>query len=465
MKKIVSFILLTVIAGDALANPLDNLVQFAKKGGAMVNVNQGAISGDQRAGYLIGGSIISRGPAPQDLQPMTVQVPRFELDPCSKSFDMRFGGLSYIKGEEALRYFKNTLSAAGLYAFKMLMKNQSSVLENIMSELEAMARDINSHSYSQCQTAQNIAKSGLSMLNISTQQGCLQKSNVTNSNRDLFQSQQQCTADPYKYDDASDNEKLKSQLGSEFNLVWKALSMGNGGNEDSLKNLMMSISGTVIQRKGERGVLQLLSMPSLVEGQDLIEHYMGKSSSPESKVKLYVCTDNQKCLNPTIKDVTLKSNENLIANIERILKGLQQKIYDNEEKELTDEEAALVSYSTIPIISQIELDFATRQDSGAFIVGTPEFVEVVSYDLIVSFLQKMLNNAANAVEQMESVSVDAAAFERFSKNVQVVRSYLNDKKTEAHRKLAMIMQLKERLQQQEEAFETEFTRYLDVVGE
>lgn len=465
MKRIVSFILLTFIAGEVLANPLDNLVKFAKDGGAMVNVNKAAVSDDQRAGYLMGGSIISRGPAPQDLQPMTVQVPRFELDPCSKSFDMRFGGLSYVKGKEILRYFKNTLSASGLYAYKLLMKNQSSVIENIMSELEAMARDINSHSYNQCQTAQNIAKSGLSMLNISTQQGCLQKSNVTNSNSDLFQSQQKCQADPYKYDDASDDEKLKSQLGSEFNLVWKALSMGNGSNDDSLKNLMMSISGTVIQRKGNDGSLQLLSMPSLVEGQDLIEHYMGQSTSPESKVKLYVCDETKKCLYPTVKDETLKSNENLIGNVERILKGLQEKVYNNEEKELNDEEQALVSYSTIPIISQIELDFATRQDSGTFIVGTPEFVDVVSYDLIVSFLQKMLNNASNAVEQMESVSVDAAAFERFSKNVQIVRSYLNNKKAEAHRKLAMIMQLKERLQQQEEVFETEFSRHLDVLGE
>ncbi|MDP5110370.1 MAG: conjugal transfer protein TraH, partial [Rickettsiaceae bacterium] len=56
-------------------------------------INKGKVVSDQQAGYVTGGSIISRGPKPETLRPLIVQPPSFEFDPCSGSYDARFGVL------------------------------------------------------------------------------------------------------------------------------------------------------------------------------------------------------------------------------------------------------------------------------------------------------------------------------------------------------------------------------------
>jgi len=92
------------------AGGLDGFLKFAGQGGSMTSINKGAVISDQRAGYMTGGSIISRGPRPMDLQPLGIQLPSFEFDPCTGSGDLRWGGFSFIGGLSVnLRFFRNCL--------------------------------------------------------------------------------------------------------------------------------------------------------------------------------------------------------------------------------------------------------------------------------------------------------------------------------------------------------------------
>jgi hypothetical protein len=104
LRGLVIVLLLVFNVVQVHASGLANLMQYAQRNGTMTNINKGKVVSDQQAGYVTGGSIISRGPKPETLRPLIVQPPSFEFDPCSGSYDARFGGFSFIRGEAFTRF-------------------------------------------------------------------------------------------------------------------------------------------------------------------------------------------------------------------------------------------------------------------------------------------------------------------------------------------------------------------------
>lgn len=463
LNTLIMVLLLIFNVGQVQASGLANLMQYAQRNGTMTNINKGKVVSDQRAGYVTGGSIISRGPKPETLRPLIVQPPSFEFDPCSGSYDARFGGFSFIKGEAFSNFVKAVPGAAGAYALKMLIKEVCPQCEDIATYLETVARDINGLSLNQCTMAKSIAQGGLAMLNSASKQRCMMKSNILSASSDMFEATENCTDNPDRYGESGDEDQLKSLLGDNFNLVWKALSQGDHTAKTGLKELMMSISGSVIGRKEDR-VIAISSLPSLVEKEDLIERYIGKPGGQSGEVVIYRCDENKKCLNPVEQNDVLNSDQTLYGNVTTLLESIVEKVHDNEG-ELSDDEQALIEFSSIPLINIIELELSTKtKSSAASLVGMHEFVEVVCYDLITNYMQKMLTQAKSSVEILKTAQLDNTAIDKFTQNVDTVRSYLRDKRFEAFKKLQVITQVKERLIQQQGVFELGFSRFMDTRG-
>ena len=449
---------------EVLAGGLDNFMLYSARGGSMTSINKGAVISDQKAGYMTGGSIISRGPRPMDLQPLGVQLPSFNLDPCTGSFDLRWGGFSYIKGAEFARYIKAVASGSTAYLVKMAVKQGCPQCEGIISDLEAIARDINGMTLSQCNQATSIAEGIMGKFNAATTQKCLTKSSLV-SDSDLHDVTQKCQDNPDRYGEVGDDRELKSMLPDNFNLIWHALKH-NEANEDAdfqsrgyMRETMMSISGGIIVTKRD-GVSTIKTLPSLVEKEDLLEKYMGQPGSGTSKVKLYFCDEKVKCLNPIAREWVI-SNEThtLYGKVDAALQSIITKI-DKNKGMLSDEEQALIEYSQIPIITLFEIELALKEkDSVSLFAGNSEFIEVVCYDMVTNFMQKMLHEAKTAVGSIETAQLDNTAIEKFNENLKNVQLLLRDKKYKAMDKLQTIIAVKERLTKQQDVFEMNFNRY------
>ncbi|MEM0144019.1 MAG: conjugal transfer protein TraH [Candidatus Parvarchaeum sp.] len=457
--RLILIILTQLVITEVFAGGLDNFMKFGAQGGSMTSVNKGAVISDQKAGYMTGGSIISRGPRPMDLQPLGVQLPSFDLDPCTGSFDLRFGGFSYIKGPELAKYFKAVATGSATYLVKMAITQACPQCEGAMSDLEAIARDINGMTFNQCEQGKAIAEGLIGKFNAATTQKCLAKSSLARGGSDLHEATQNCQDDPDRYGETGDNAELKSMLPDNFNLVWHALSHGSGEAPSGMKEMIMSISGSIIGiRQG--GVTTISTLPSLLEKNDLLEQYMGKPGAGSSKVKLYVCDETTRCLRPIVQEMELDNREGtLYGKVEVTLQSILDKI-DRNAGALTDEEQALIEYSQIPIITLFEIELALKnKESVSLFAGNSEFIEVVCYDMVTNFMQKMLHEAKTAVGSIETAQVDNTAIERFNKNLKNVQSLLRDKKYKAMDKLQTIIAVKERLTKQQDVFEMNFTRY------
>jgi len=463
-----AFTLIIVAFGShtSFASGIDKLMKYAAPSGSMSNVNKAAIINDQQGGYMTGGSVILRAPRPKTLQPLTIQTPKFAYDACTGSADFRFGGLSYISSREFTQFFKNMGTAAGAYAVKMLIKSACPQCEDIMSYMETVARDINGMMMDQCAGAQALAKGAFSMLNAGDQQKCLMKGNIGKSNKDMYEASDKCKSNPDRHGEAGDEDELKSLLGNEFNLVWKALGKGSGGDLD-FKELIMSISGTIIGRKID-GSFHFNNKPSLVLNNDLLEQYIGVHKK-SGKVNLYQCDENQKCLNPTEVETILGENDTIFGNISRILESMIPKIWAGKGT-FTDEEEAVIAFSSIPIVQLIEMELIHKgksekgQDvinSNDMIVRMQEFLEVVSYDVVTNFLMQMTNQAAEAVAALEYAQLDDTVIKNFTAQVTDVRRFITDSKFSAFKRLQVMMQYKERLVLQQRSFKAGFGRFLE----
>ena len=346
--RLILIILTQLVITEVFAGGLDNFMKFGAQGGSMTSINKGAVISDQKAGYMTGGSIISRGPRPMELQPLGVQLPSFDLDPCTGSFDLRWGGFSYIKGAEFAKYIKAVASGSTAYLVKMYVKQGCPQCEGIISDLEAIARDINGATLNQCNQATAIAEGVMGKFNAAKSQKCLAKSSIKKDGSDLHDATQQCQDDPDRHGETGDNQELKSMLPDNFNLVWHALSHGSGEASSGMKEMIMSISGSIIGiRQG--GITTISTLPSLLEKDDLLEQYMGKPGAGSSKVKLYVCDETTRCLRPTVQEMELDNREGtLYGKVEVTLQSILDKI-DRNTGALSDEEQALVEYSQIPL--------------------------------------------------------------------------------------------------------------------
>lgn len=454
--SIIQIILLTTTQ----AGGLDNFLKFTQRGGSLTSINKGTVIQDQRSGYFTGGSIISRSPKPMELQPVSIQLPSFALDGCTGSFDMRWGGFSYIKSREFLEFFKGVAASTPAYVAKMAIKSVCPQCEDIMSYLETVARDINGITFSQCEQSKKIADGLFSKLNAVGQQKCMSRSSLVRGGRDLVESIQRCQDNPDRYGTSGDDRELKSMLPDNYNLVWKALSHGDGKAPTQMKELMMSISGSIMGTKSS-GVSTVSSLASLVERDDLLEQYIGKPTG-SSEVKLYVCDETSKCLYPKIITKTLSSRtDTLYGKIEQTLQSILTKIYNNKGT-LSDEEQELIEYSQIPLISLFEIELSLKnKNTVASFAGDAEFIEVICYDMVVNFMSKMLLEAKDAVDQIKTSQLDNTPIERFNSNVERIQTLLKDKKYLAMKKLQTIISVKERLAQQQSVFELNFSRFIE----
>lgn len=464
LVKILFVICITTRAANSFAGGLDGFLKFAGRGGSLTSINKAAVISDQKAGYMTGGSIISRGPRPMDLQPAGIQMPSVEFDPCTGSGDLRWGGFSYIKGAEFARYFKALAASAGGYVAKMMIKQACPQCEDIMSYLESVARDINGMTFGQCEQAKAIADGLMSRFNSSQSQKCLAKSSIAKGGSDLHEATQKCQDNPNRYGERGDNDQLKSMLPDNFNLVWKALSHGNGKAPNGMKELIMSISGSIIGTK-DRGISTLVTLPSLVEKEDLLEQYIGKPGVGSTKINLYSCDEKKKCLKPRIAKTTVNNRkETLYGKVATTLTSILEKIESNKGT-LSDEEQALIEYSQIPVITLFEIELARKnKKSVSMLAGNSEFIEVVCYDMVTNFMQKMLREAKTAVDSIKTAQLDNTAIDRFNHNIENVQLLLRDKKFHAMDKLQTIIAVKERLSKQQDIFEMNFSRFASSRG-
>lgn len=441
---------------------IETLIKSVMPKGTMSNVSKGAIVQDQLSGHMVGGSVLLKSPPIEDLQPINFQAPSCRLGglPCGAQLDLRGGALSFIKSAAMERFLKEMVQNVGGYAAIMAIKTICPQCENIMTYLEQMQRNINQFNINSCDMATGISNGLLSKMNKGaelTRQSDLVITGGGSDMADIRDKSKNDTRDPTK-----SNRELESLLGDNFNLVWKALDkkIDNGGDARGFKELLMSISGTIIGKKDENSKHSVIHKKSLVN-KELIEEFIGMRSG-NVDLELYQCNETYLCLYPSKVKTRLAAKDTLYGSIDEMLVSMVQKIKNNSGN-FTEEEENLIALSSIPLVNKIQRDLVINPDNAYLTVRMAEFVESLCYDVVTNYLTKLLQETSEAVSELSYLQiVDIGVFSSFEQEVNNTIGFLISSRENAFRRYNIIQQTKMRMLQEEKYFEAKFQEFMST---
>lgn len=427
----------------------------------MSNITKNAIVNEQSAGHVMGGSVIIKTPAEPGLQLIQAKAPSCKLGglPCGVQFEMLGGGMSIVSSEELGRHIKSMAQNTAAYGMMMLVKTMCPQCETLMTWLDGKADWINNMAKTDCEDMAKLADGMLGKITAgsrATRQSALVTRGDGKDMADVGKKSKRDTEDP-----TGGLPEFESLLGDHYNLVWKALAKkapASGAN-NSLKETLMSISGTIIGRKDAEGRRSVAHLRSLVN-KEMIEEFVGaRRSGGKSEISLYVCDEGTNCLAPVVEQVGYSAKDSFMGRVQELLGSITKKIQE-DKGEFTEEENTLIALSSLSLITKIELDLSTHSSTADALVAQGEFVEALCYDVATSYLAKLLQEVQTAVGELQySQIADSGVFSKFDNETRETMQALARAKHDAFKRYDIIAETKARIRQEISYFEHKFEEF------
>ena len=461
MFKIAVCILTLILLPLTSSAGFDSLVKDIFPSGTMSNSTAPAMVKEQQAGHFTGGSLIIKTPAEPKLQLVQARAPSCKLGglPCGAQIELLGGAISMVSGEELMRYLKSLPSSAATYAAMMAIKTMCPQCHQLLEYLDAKADWLNKMSIDKCQFIESTMGPLFPQDNAKSEALRQSKALLTGHAKDMADIQKKSKED--NGDPTSEVAELESQLGENYNLVWKALDKRTTADEEGteLKTLLMSISGTIIGTKGADRKPKVQHLKSLVS-RDLIKQFIGADGAINNKMRLYICDESEQCLKPIAKDEAVKSGAFLFQRIQKIVASITEKILNNSG-ELTQEEETIIALSSEQLILKIEMDLATYSGKANVIANQTEYIEALSYDVVTGYLQTLLVEVQEAVGELSHAQMaDAQKFEAFERETREIMRNLSKERIEARGRYNLIAESKERLRRDVDYFKRSFEGFI-----
>ena len=238
-----------------------------------------------------------------------------------------------------------------------------------------------------------------------------------------------------------------------YNLVWKAMLVktptSGGGKGEELKEILMSISGTIIATKDGDGKPSIKHLKSLIN-KDLIKEFIGINKMTTSKVKAYKCDESTKCLKAAVSEKTVPEGAFLSARVKKLLTSIINKIH-SDDGALTPDEEALIAYSSDQLVSKIEMDLGTYSNVDNVMDNLIPYVESLCFDVITRYLEDLLREVQEAVAELGHTQIAGSeVFKAFAAETRETMRLLANERHEARGKYDMIQKSKERLRHEQE---------------
>jgi conjugative transfer pilus assembly protein TraH len=449
-RSLVFFIILLsftgkAIAGDALGNSLAKL-------GIMSNVNRPGIVEDQLGGFVTGGSIHTRNSS-SDQQLFNIQLPSLSMG-CG-GINLHFGGLGYINGANLQKLIKDIGSASASYGAMLTMKTLSPQVADIISQLESMARFINSQNINSCQMGAQIASGLFPKTAASQELACNAKEMGNSTIGNYFQARANCQD---KDKSASNKDEYQGILGTEYNLVYTALKKQDGAIPLAKTEDLMSLSGTLISKPNGKGGISLIHKHSLIKDSKLIEVKLYGQKG--DKIRLYKCNDNDKCIEMGYKEEAMGENGAYLAQINKLVASIADKLQKEAAGQapgLTAEESNLVKTSSVPIISIISLEVAMKGHNIS--LSAEEYAELVAFDYLISYLDNMVDEVYKALGNFEYSQMDGEHIKNFKEEIRFIKGYLISERQGAFERMNTLLSVKQRIIQVQHMVRSSFAEY------
>ena len=290
-----------------------------------------------RRGVISGGSFTSRTPVVNE-RLLTVTKPVFRTGACG-SIDAYMGAFSVISKDQAVQALRAIGSAAKSYAYRIALSAVSPMITSALSEVEDHLRQFTEMSINSCEIVGN-QLGGDALVQQAASWGSSLFNSSGGGSGDAAGSRPNVTgqASEQRLHDRNPQAVQEEITG---NFVWRAVSNAQAarwftGGDDSLKEQLVSVTGTVItcipgrdgcaiQVNGEEpvpGSVKTIELGPILRLDDLVYGTRGTGTGGERKVKIYRCMSGDgpnECLDMRPQDD--QSIQGLLPRFRRVLLG------------------------------------------------------------------------------------------------------------------------------------------------
>ncbi len=375
MKWLLCLILITT--HPLKANLNEKLNNFFDKAGASVNVSSGEIYQGQKAGYMTGGGVVVRGRV-IDTKPLTVSLPKFDAG-CG-GIDIFTGGFTFIDNKQLIETLKSIGSSAVGYAFLLGLKSVSPLVSGTIENLQTWANHINTFNINSCEIAQAAVGSVWPKRTMASQEICRRISSGNGQYTSYAAGRHGCAQEKNFDEKMTAGDKLPGYLREEINIAWESIQKQSYlANDPQLAEFFMSLMGTMIFRKDDKGITPERKLSKIRDASFLQAMLEG------GKTTIYACSDrqtNNHCLRVHEQEIDFSSSHSWLGRVKDQLLSIQEKILSDEE--LSTDEKTLLANSRLPLYKIINV--LTAYKKGKCPVDLYHIAEVVAIDLLCHFL-------------------------------------------------------------------------------
>ncbi len=416
MKKNSLFLLLILNANIALAS-IDNELQsvWSSLGGTSVSNSASFYQGQKAGHYSMGSMYFSR---PKKNRPLvSVNFPEIDFDKsCYSQGVLNFGGISFISGSELKDKIKTIGQQSGLMFAYLGLSSLSPMVGETLQEVYSKLQELGGFLSDECQAAKQIVGFAGDFL---TQNSEMAKNIYTKMNlsegkkNDLSSSYRDFPKNKSKLlDDAADKDE--KMILENVNLAWKALEkLKINGSNNELKELMMTISGTIIITSNGNGMPNYQYISSKITSPSLLEALI--KGSRNMKVLQCDVSDTKKCLKAKEKDKYIKKEDGFEERVVGFLNKIRKALEDDTE--LGVGEQHFLANSGIPA-------YAIYEKLYQYTNGNPEYeqgllVELISWNILYNYLSEILKEVNEAANNLQiAANTELKEFKDSIKNAQ-----------------------------------------------
>jgi len=436
------FIVVFMINGAFGADISSSLTSFFNKVGMASNVTPPALFKDQAAGYATGGGLSFSGNV-MDSKLAHVEMPSIRYGNCG-DIDIYAGGFSFISGEKIVQTLKSVATSSAGYAFMLALETVSPQFANNVKQLQSWANTINGIGINSCETAASLVSAVWPRSQMASQAICRSQAAGSGVMSDYISSRHGCS-EATSYGSTMNRAETENPniLKDEFNIAWKVIhddpffNAGAGGA--ALKQLFMSITGTVVAKKQPGGKLKIDAFPSKVFDEQFMQKLMEGGSAP-----IYSCRDSgstTKCLEVSESTVAIGADLAIKSRLEKLLGRMQRKVTTDEP--FTDEEVALLNKTRMPLLRILNVMSAYRQ--GAAPISLAEYADAVAIDIVCQYIRNVLDVIRLNIARKMQIQFDASVLERYEESLNRVEARVREYEHTTQKRMDLLRALERKI--------------------
>ena len=447
-KKLLAVLLAISLATAPIASQPANLnaemQAMFNDMGALGNVTSPGAFRGQAMNLYTGGSLMMRAPG-KNYPLVNAQLPSLRAG-CG-GIDIFGGAFSFINKQQFVALLQNIGSNAVGYAFKLALQSISPDIDKLLTELQDQINKINTMNINSCEAAQSLVNGVVGEFDNSVQSGCANIAQYLGSVTDRADARFTCATNAPAVVKSAANSSDPNVRNATFvkgNVIWLALNQVGGTISQQEKELIMSVTGTVIlypPADDGSGAMPRYLEPSIVGLRDLLLGRGDSATEGNVDIEVYACDEPAECLNPTRTTVSAKPYTRMVS--ER-LRRMSDNIVTRTPQTAAD--IGFINNTTEPVYKMLAVANAVPGSNTAeTLIET--YKDVIALDYAETFLNRAIRQALYALSQaLKRTAIEQQYVEALRTSAQEAQRQILAEKQTAYAKVRSVSSMTQDLQ-------------------